>query len=109
MAMVTRRHLGRCLRTILRWVAAAAGLAFAVAGTRLVLGMWATAVVLALLVVVGLIVGWAAVEARAFDRGRPDVAGRGAGLSRADHLAFARALAVVAEAYLAQCEREARP
>ena len=47
-------------------------------------------------------------EARAFARERPPVAARRGDGSDSEHLAFARALAVVAEAYLAECEREAQ-
>jgi hypothetical protein len=72
---------------------------------RLLLGPWAAAMALAAVGVAGLVVGWASVEARAFDRRHPLVVRDGA--AHRDHVAFARALTAVAAAYLAECEREA--
>lgn len=92
-----RRHLLR-----------AAALAGLVVGTRLLLGVWPSAVVLASLGLGRLLVLWATVEARLFDGDRPVRVPR-AGEPAAGHVAFARALAVVAQAYLAECEREVRP
>ena len=76
-------------------------------------GVWVAAGIVALAGVVGLIACLAALDAWAADRHRcsppattvlvPDrVAGEAAG-----HLAFARALAAVAAAYVAECERGA--
>jgi hypothetical protein len=97
-------------RTLRRWshrVAEAAGLIGLVVGARVVLGVWPAAVVLAGLGLGRLLVLWARVEAWASaNERRPQLV---SGAEAADHVAFARALAVVAEAYLADCEREARP
>jgi hypothetical protein len=75
---------------------------------RLVAGVWITSAVVAGLTVVGLVAGWAAIERRAFPRRPPApsvlVGPQPAGGAR--HVAFARALAVVAAAYLAECERD---
>jgi hypothetical protein len=76
---------------------------------RLVAGVWITAAVVAVLAVGGLVAGWAAIERRAFPRRSPApgsvlVGPQPAGGAR--HVAFARALAVVAAAYLAACERD---
>jgi hypothetical protein len=90
---------------VIRWAGGAAASTVAVAGLRVLLGPWAAAVVLAAAGMAGLLAGWATVEARAFDRRRPVIV-RG-GPARGDHVAFARALATVATAYLAECEREA--
>jgi len=73
---------------------------------RLVLGVWIAAALIALVAVAGLIAGWAAVEARAFDQRRSArVVVRAPGTA-ADHVAFARALTAVATAYLTECERQ---
>jgi len=72
---------------------------------RLVAGVWITAAVLAGLAVIGLVAGWAAIERRAFPR-RPRASVAVAPRDR--EVAFARALAVVAAAYLAECERDQR-
>jgi hypothetical protein len=82
----------------------AAASVVALVGLRVLLSPWAAAVVLAAAGMTGLLAGWATVEARAFDR-RREVVVRGP--ARGDHVAFARALAAVAAAYLAECEREA--
>ena len=74
-----------------------------VAAVRVVLGVWPAAVAVAAVAVVGLVAGWALVEARASDRrSRPGVER----VQLADHVAFARALTAVAAAYLAECERQ---
>lgn len=90
------------------WIGRATGAAGLVVGSRLILGVWFAAVVLSALGIGRLLVLWASVEARAFDRERPPVTARRGNGSDSEHLAFARALAVVAEAYLAECEREAQ-
>jgi hypothetical protein len=75
---------------------------------RLVAGVWITAAVVAVLAVVGLVAGWAAIERRAFPRRRPApsvLVGPQPG-DGARPVAFARVLAVVATAYLAECERD---
>jgi hypothetical protein len=74
-------------------------------------GVWVGAGIVALAGVVGLIACLAALDTWAADRHRCSppatvVADRSAG-EAADHLAFARALAAVASAYLAECERGA--
>ena len=74
-------------------------------GLRLVAGVWITATVTGGLVTVGLVAGLAAVERRVFARrpATPLVAGpRRPGR----HTEFARALAAVAAAYLAECEAD---
>jgi hypothetical protein len=76
---------------------------------RLLLGVWAAAVVGAVVLVTGVLVCWAAVEKRAFDRRRLYCpARRTPATPLDDHLAFARALTAVATAYLAECERQER-
>jgi hypothetical protein len=98
-----RRVAGRLARRAVS-VAAAVGLVVAV---RDVLGVWVAAGLLALAAVVGLLAGWASVEARAFPRpGAGTPVARGPGAGPADHVAFARALAAVAAAYLSECERQ---
>jgi hypothetical protein len=86
-----------------------AALALAVIVARVLCGPWPTAIVLA---AVGLVRGlraWCRWESRT----RPAPAGEVVTARRdtvpGGHVAFARALAVVAAAYLAECEREARP
>ena len=75
-------------------------------------GVWVAAAIVALAGVVGLIAGLAALDAWATDRHRRSppatvvVPGRPPG-EAADRLAFARALAAVAVAYVAECERGA--
>jgi hypothetical protein len=80
----------------------------ALAAMRVVAGVWVTAVLVAAASLVGLLAGWAAIEARVFPRSHTTVTAqfgpRRAG--RSDHVAFARALAAVAAAYLAHCEEE---
>jgi hypothetical protein len=74
-------------------------------------GVWVAAGIVALSGVVGLIACLAALDAWAADRARCSppatvvVPERSAG--EADRLAFARALAAVAAAYVAECERGA--
>ena len=81
-------------------------------------GVWAAAVLVVLAALVGLIAGWAAVEARVFDRARPCPSPPGlvpdvipprptAADTGSEHVAFARGLAAVSAAYLTHCEQEA--
>jgi hypothetical protein len=107
--VVTPRSLPRRLARLLRGAAQAVAVAGAVVAIRLVLGVWPAAVVLAALGLGHLLVLWAKVEATAFDRDRRAVVAHSGAARAADHVAFARALAAVAQAYLAECEREARP
>jgi hypothetical protein len=117
--VVTVRHLRfgpRARRAARRTARRAASTAAAVALVFLVralLGVWATAALVALVAMAGLIAGWAAVEARVFDRPRPSppvlIPRRAPGLTAADHAAFARALTAVATAYLTECERQEYP
>jgi hypothetical protein len=68
--------------------------------------------VVAGLAVAGLVAGWAAIERRAFPRQPPRHAALIVGPQPRDgarHVAFARALAVLAAAYLTECERDERP
>lgn len=79
---------------------------------RLIAGPWVAAVVMASAAVVGLIAALAAIEARTSGRERrppsvPVVVSQRPGPSTAQHLAYARALAMVVASYLAECEREA--
>jgi hypothetical protein len=110
---VVNRHrprLGpRARRSACQAAKATAGVAVVVI-VRALLGVWAAAVLVALAALVGLIAGWAAVEARAFDRRHPSPPAtvRTPGTA-ADRVAFARALAAVAAAYLTACERQEHP
>jgi hypothetical protein len=83
-----------------------------IVAVRVVAGPWVAAGVLAVAVMVGLIAAWAAVEGCTFGRDprSPAVAvvvPERAGPSTVEHLAYARALAVVVASYVAECEREA--
>jgi hypothetical protein len=102
-----RPRLGPRVRLAIHRVAPAAVAVALVVVVRAVLGVWAAAALVALAAMVGLIAGWAAVEARAFDRRRPSPPAvvRASGAT-GDHLAFARALSAVAAAYLTECERQ---
>jgi hypothetical protein len=97
-----RRTARRAAKT-----AAAVALVLVVRGLA---GVWAAAALVALVAVAGLIAGWAAVEARVFDRPRPSlpvlIPRRTPGLTAGDHAAFARALTAVATAYRTECERQ---
>ena len=91
------------------------GLVLVVAVVRTVAGVWPAALVGAVVVTVGLLAGWAAVERRVTERvrARPVVVERGPrGPGRPDagagHVAFARGLAGLAAWYLAECERQER-
>jgi hypothetical protein len=104
---VARRTARRAATT-----AAAVALVLVVRG---LVGVWAAAVLVALVAVVGLIAGWAALEVRVFDRPhlRPSppvlIPRRPPGLDPGDHTAFAWALTAVATAYLTECERQEHP
>jgi hypothetical protein len=88
------------------------GLVLVVAIIRVLAGVWAAAVLGAVVVTAGLLVAWAAVERRVTERvrARPLVerGPRGAGRLDGEHVAFARGLAGLAAWYLAECEREAQ-
>jgi hypothetical protein len=90
--------------TTRRTLTAAALIGGVVVG-RLVAGVWITAAVMAAVATVGLVAGLAVID-RAFDRRAPAarvVTGpRGPGR----HVEFARTLAAVAAAYLAECEAD---
>jgi hypothetical protein len=96
-----RRRAARRLVQVV--VAVAAG----VVALRLLLGVWPAAVMLAAVVLVWFVAGLATLEARVFCHRpayRRQVPVPSAQLG--DHVAFARALTAVAEAYLAECERQ---
>jgi hypothetical protein len=93
----------RARRAARRLVGVAAAVAVVLV-VRAVLGVWATAALVAVVAVAGLIAGWAAVEDRCFRRPTPRPPVRE--LPVTDHVAFARALAAVATAYLTACERQ---
>jgi hypothetical protein len=108
MVTVGRPHLGPRARRAVRRLAKTAAAIAVVLIVRAVLGVWAAALLGALAALVGFIAGWAAVEARTFDRQRHvPPTGRMPGVA-ADHAAFARALTAVAAAYLSECERQER-
>jgi uncharacterized membrane protein len=108
------RRVARRTARRLATTAAAVALVLVVRGLA---GVWAAAVLVALAALVGLIAGWAAVEARVFDRPRrcpaPPVLVPGVIHPRpttttgSEHVAFARGLAAVSAAYLTHCEQEA--
>jgi hypothetical protein len=88
-----------------RRLTTAAALVGLAVGLRLLAGAWITATVTGGLVTVGLVAGLAALERRVFPRrpATPLVADpRGPGR----HTDFARALAAVAAAYLAECQAD---
>ena len=91
------------------------GLVLVVVTVRAWAGLWAAALVGAVVVTVGLVAGWAAVERRMSERvrARPPVVvvergPRGPGRLDGEHVAFARGLAGLAAWYLAECERQER-
>jgi hypothetical protein len=88
------------------------GLVLVVVTVRSVAGVWPAALLGAVVVTVGLLVAWAAVERRVSERvrARPVVERepRGPGRLDGEHVAFARGLAGLAAWYLAECEREAQ-
>jgi hypothetical protein len=111
------RPVGQVVRTgARRSVRRAVGLVLIVVTVRVLAGVWAAAVLGAVVVMVGLLTGWAAVERRVTDRvrARPVVVDergpRGPGRLDvgAGHAAFARGLAGLAAWYLAECERQER-
>jgi hypothetical protein len=88
------------------------GLVLVVVTVRSVAGVWPAALLGAVVLTVGLLVAWAAVERRVTEwvRARP-VAVRGPrapGRLDGEHVAFARGLAGLTAWYLAECEREAQ-
>jgi len=94
-----------------RWFGRVLPVVLPVAAGRLVFGAWPTAVVVAAVVMWWGLRAWAGVEARARRRGAA-VAIRATDPLRSSrvaavHVAFARALTAVADAYLTECEREA--
>jgi hypothetical protein len=105
-------------RRTARRVATTAAVVAIVLIVRGLLGVWAAAVLVALAALVGLIAGWAALEARVFDCPRPRPAPPGlvpdviyprptTADTGSEHVAFARGLAAVSAAYLTHCEQEA--
>jgi hypothetical protein len=83
-----------------------------VVAVRLMAGPWVAAAVMAVVAVVGLIAVLAAIDTRVLDGERRSpsvgvVVAERAGPSAAEHVAYARALAVVVASYVAECEREA--
>ena len=90
------------------------GLVLVVVTVRVLGGVWAAAVLGAVVVMVGLLTGWAAVERRVTERvrARPVVERGPRGPGRPDagagHVAFAWGLAGLAAWYLAECERQDR-
>jgi hypothetical protein len=106
--LVVRAGARRSLRRVV-------GLVLVVVTVRVLAGVWTAAVLGAVVVTVGLLAGWAAVERRVTERARarPMVVERGPrGPGRPDagagHVAFARGLAGLAAWYLAECERQDR-
>jgi hypothetical protein len=98
--------------TVLRRLVQACVTVVVIVGVGLMAGPWAAAGVMAVVAVVGLIGVLATVEARAFGQDRrslpaPIVVSERSGPSEVEHLAFARALAVVVASYVAECERQA--
>jgi hypothetical protein len=98
-----------------RYVRRVVGLVLVVMAVRAGAGVWAAALVGAVVVTVGLVAGWAAVERRMGERvrARPPVrvverGPRGRGRLDGEHVAFARGLAGLAAWYLAECERQER-
>jgi hypothetical protein len=73
---------------------------------RQVAGVWVAAGLVALAAMAGLIAVLAAIDAW-LDRSRNAHSAAVVVPPGSDHLAFARALAAVADAYLTECEREA--
>ena len=104
MVSAPRPRSGLRARRAARRLVAVADAVAVVLVVRAVLGVWATAGLLAVVAVAGLIAGWAAVEDRCFRRAAPRPPARE--LPVTDHVAFARALAAVATAYLTACERQ---
>jgi len=99
-----------CRRLVRRLV----GLVLIVVTVRAWAGVWPAALLGAVVVTVGLLAGWAAVERRVTDRGRArpvvvhERGPRGPGRLDGEHVAFARGLAGLAAWYLAECEQQDR-
>ena len=110
LGVVVRAGRRRSLRRVV-------GLVLVVVTVRSVAGVWPAALLGAVVLTVGLLAGWAAVERRMTERARarPPVVvvergPRGAGRLDAGpgHVAFARGLAGLAGWYLAECEQQER-
>jgi hypothetical protein len=108
LGVVVRVGTRRSLRRVV-------GLVLIVVTVRVLAGVWPAALFGAVVVTVGLLAGWAAVERRMTERvrARPPVVvvergPRGPGRLDGEHVAFARGLAGLAAWYLAECERQER-
>jgi hypothetical protein len=108
LGVVVRVGTRRSLRRVV-------GLVLIVVTVRVLAGVWPAALFGAVVVTVGLLAGWAAVERRMTERVRthPPVVvvergPRGPGRLDGEHVAFARGLAGLAAWYLAECERQER-
>jgi hypothetical protein len=110
LGVVVRAGRRRSLRRVV-------GLVLVVVTVRSVAGVWPAALLGAVVLTVGLLAGWAAVERRMTERARARppvvVVERGPrGPGRLDagpgHVAFARGLAGLAGWYLGECERQER-
>jgi hypothetical protein len=96
------------MRRAFRGVRLAVEAVIVVAASRNVLGVWPTSAALAFIGLWWGLQGWQRIETSAFPgRSAPVPAGRSP-VGPAGHAAFARALAAVADAYLSECEAEAR-
>jgi hypothetical protein len=96
-------------RHIIRRATRLAALAVAVIVARRLAGPWPTAIVLAASVFAWGLRAWCRWETRTRKVPTRDVATIRQDAVPVGHVVFARALAVVAAAYLEECEREARP
>ena len=108
LGVVVRVGTRRSLRRVV-------GLVLIVVTVRVLAGVWPAALFGAVVVTVGLLAGWAAVERRISERlrARPPVVvvergPRGPGRLDGEHVAFARGLAGLATWYLAECQRQER-
>jgi hypothetical protein len=95
-----------------RWAGWGCAVVVAVVAVRLITGPWLAAALMAVVAVIGLVAAIAVIETHTFGRERrpPSVAvvvPDRPGPSPSEHLAYARALAVVVASYVAECEREA--
>jgi hypothetical protein len=85
-----------------------AAVALLVAIARVLCGPWPTAIVLAAIGLAWGLRAWCRLERRAQRAPTVEVVTARRDTAPGGHVAFARALAVVAAVYLAECEREAR-